>query len=82
MSDLPAAYLALHRPERRSPMRRLAEVLSRRAEDEAIRRSREKLAEYDDRLLRDIGLTREEALRCASRSAWNAPDWWLGMRAR
>ncbi len=43
----------------------------------ALRRSRLRLADLDDYLLRDVGLTRNEA-RCESeRTSWNAPDHWL-----
>jgi len=38
----------------------------------AIRRSRRGLAELDDHLLRDLGLSREEACREAARPAWDA----------
>ena len=41
----------------------------------ALRRQRRRLAELDDHMLRDIGLSREEALREASRG-WGAPDHW------
>jgi hypothetical protein len=54
----------------------LVNFRARRAEDEAIRRSCERLAGYDDHLLRDIGVTREDALRYAPRQAWDAPDRW------
>jgi hypothetical protein len=82
MSDLPIAFAAPLRSHRRRLRTWLAELLSPKADDEAIRRSREKLAEYDDRLLRDIGMTREDMLRRAPRSASHAPDWWVMMRAR
>ena len=74
MSDLSAAYAAPLRRGRRGLLNWLAAAFSLRAEDEAIRRSREKLAEYDDRLLSDIGLTREQAVGRASRPAWAVPD--------
>lgn len=43
----------------------------------ALRRSRHRLAALDAHLLRDIGLTRDAALREAARSNWDAPAHWL-----
>lgn len=43
----------------------------------AIGRSRQHLAQLDDRLLNDIGLTREDAAREAARRSWDAPRHWL-----
>ena len=43
----------------------------------ALGRSRRRLEHLDEHLLRDIGLTRAEALRESRRTAWNAPDHWL-----
>jgi uncharacterized protein YjiS (DUF1127 family) len=40
-------------------------------------RSRRRLAELDDRMLRDVGLTREEAGREAGRPVWDVPRHWL-----
>ena len=77
MSELPLAYAAPPRFRRGGWLAWLSAALSLRAEDEAIRRSRDRLAEYDDRLLNDIGLTREQALGRPSRPAWAAPDPWL-----
>lgn len=42
-----------------------------------LRRQRARLAQLDDAALRDIGLTRAEALREARRPLWDAPDNWL-----
>jgi uncharacterized protein YjiS (DUF1127 family) len=39
----------------------------------ALHRQRQHLAALDDALLNDIGLTREDARREASRSVWDAP---------
>ena len=43
----------------------------------ALRRDRRRLAVLDDHLLRDIGITREAALREAERKVWDAPDYWI-----
>jgi uncharacterized protein YjiS (DUF1127 family) len=43
----------------------------------AFSRSRHRLCELEDHMLRDIGLTREQARQEAARSAWNAPAHWL-----
>lgn len=42
----------------------------------ALRRERNRLGRLDDRLLRDIGVTREQALSEASRPDWDAPTHW------
>ncbi|MGY6548737.1 MAG: DUF1127 domain-containing protein [Roseinatronobacter sp.] len=42
-----------------------------------LARSRRRLAALEDHLLRDIGLTREEAAREAARRLWDAPGHWL-----
>lgn len=43
----------------------------------ALGRSRRRLGQLDDHLLRDIGLTRAEARQEAEKPVWNAPDHWL-----
>ena len=42
----------------------------------AVRCQRRDLARLDDRMLRDIGLTRTEARREAQRAVWDAPETW------
>lgn len=42
----------------------------------SLRRSRTRLAHLDDHLLRDIGLTREQAQTEADRPLWDAPSHW------
>jgi uncharacterized protein YjiS (DUF1127 family) len=42
----------------------------------AIYRQRQALARLDEAALRDIGLTRAEAMAEASRPIWDAPDNW------
>ncbi len=44
----------------------------------ALTRQRRALAELDDALLADLGLTREEAEAEARRSGWDAPPHWRG----
>jgi uncharacterized protein YjiS (DUF1127 family) len=39
-------------------------------------RSRRDLASLDDQLLRDIGISREQAMTEAKRTPWDAPDNW------
>ncbi len=53
----------------RTSRRRLMSYLS-------LYRQRKALANLDDHLLRDLGLTREEALREADRPLWDAPSHW------
>jgi uncharacterized protein YjiS (DUF1127 family) len=56
-------------PRRRSFGRRLMAMI-------ALRRQRHALAEMDDHMLSDIGITRAQAHREASRSAWDVPRNW------
>jgi uncharacterized protein YjiS (DUF1127 family) len=42
----------------------------------ALHRSRKDLASLDAHMLRDIGLTPDEAAREAARPAWDAPSHW------
>lgn len=42
----------------------------------ALVRSRRDLASLDDHLLRDIGISRDEATTEARRAPWDAPDTW------
>lgn len=60
-------------PSRRERPRPLGRLLSAMA----LGRSRRRLGELDDHLLRDIGLTRGEASLEAERPAWDAPGHWL-----
>ncbi len=59
-----------HRPQ--------VSVLARVLQLAAFSRSRAGLANLDDHLLRDIGLTREEALAERARPLWDAPPHWKG----
>jgi uncharacterized protein YjiS (DUF1127 family) len=62
-------------PPSRAKSRRLS-LLSRFLDAGALARQRRHLAELDDAMLRDIGLTREQALREARRPRWDAPRHW------
>lgn len=42
-----------------------------------LRRERKALADLDDYLLDDIGVTRNEALREARKPFWDAPSHWM-----
>jgi uncharacterized protein YjiS (DUF1127 family) len=60
---------ALGRKSRKGVLSRLFDML-------ALRRSRRSLTMLDDHLLRDIGLTRDQAQAEADRAAWDvAPRW-------
>jgi uncharacterized protein YjiS (DUF1127 family) len=63
-------------------LRQVAEMLtslpSRALGLAALARSRRSLRRLDDHLLRDIGLTRTEALAEANRQGWDAPLHWKG----
>ena len=43
----------------------------------ALSRSRRRLVELDDHLLKDIGISRAQAWQEARRPSWNAPDFWM-----
>jgi hypothetical protein len=75
MSDLPiyaAAFPRLHGPGLRGW---LAKRLSLRAQDTARLCGIERLASYDDRLLDDIGVTREQILGRSSGAVRLSTDW-------
>ena len=57
-----------------SPARLLSWVLAA----DAQARSRRALARIDDHILRDIGLTRQEADAEAARPGWDSPLHWRG----
>jgi uncharacterized protein YjiS (DUF1127 family) len=44
----------------------------------ALRRQRRKLASLNDAMLRDIGITREQAMAEALRPVWDVPAHWRG----
>jgi uncharacterized protein YjiS (DUF1127 family) len=43
----------------------------------SLRRSRQSLLELDDRMLRDIGISREQALAEGTRSVWDVNPTWV-----
>lgn len=51
-------------------------LLTRLLDLQALWRQRRRLAELDDAALRDMGLTRSEALHEARRPVWDAPAHW------
>lgn len=57
------------KPQRRFLLSSLQDAFS-------LLRQRQTLAKLDDRALEDIGITREQAEAEASRSIWDAPDFW------
>ena len=50
--------------------------LTRVLEMITVKRSRHALAQLDDHMLSDIGLTREQAVREADRAAWDVANHW------
>lgn len=70
---MPSALAAAH-PARRTKTF-LFSVLKQAL---ALHRQRSRLVLLDDRLLRDIGLTREDALAEARRAVWDVPTHWRG----
>ncbi len=56
--------------------RRRPSVLARLINAIGLHRQRARLAQLDDAALRDIGLSRAQALREAGRPFWDAPDHW------
>ena len=50
--------------------------LSRLIDVLALRRSRQSLATLDDHMLRDIGVSREQAQSEADRAAWDVSPTW------
>lgn len=56
---------------------RLIDIVAHLGTLRAIARQRRELASMDDHMLRDIGLSRDEAEREASRSLWDVPGTWI-----
>jgi len=63
-------------PRLRLQLLSLATFFTGRFDRRGLRRTRRRLAELDDHLLRDIGVSRAEALTEANRKGWDAPDHW------
>ncbi|MCW1917353.1 DUF1127 domain-containing protein [Rhodobacter sp. KR11] len=61
------------RARRLATRRRFWHIIARAL---ALHQSRKGLAALDAHMLRDIGLTAEEARREATRPLWDAPDHW------
>lgn len=51
--------------------------LARLVQAQALWRSRQRLGTLDDAALRDLGLSREEALAEAAKPVWEVPGHWL-----
>lgn len=60
----------------RSPARHSRSLMSRLRLALAIRRERHRLADLDDTILRDIGLSRSEAEAESRRPIWDVPGHW------
>ena len=56
----------------------LARLAARLLAAKTLARSRRRLGCLDDHILRDIGLTRDQAESEAQRSIWDAPLHWKG----
>jgi uncharacterized protein YjiS (DUF1127 family) len=65
---------ALSRPTETASLRRLATSILRALH---LRQTRQHLAQLEPHLLRDIGLTQDQARGEASRPLWDAPHVWL-----
>lgn len=72
MSTHPLSFRLILQPSALAGLPRRLLTLS------AVSRSRRSLRLLDDHLLRDIGVTREEALSEAVRAPWDAPAHWKG----
>lgn len=64
-----AAVRPCRRTRRRSLLARLLDL-------QALMRQRRRLAELDDAALRDLGISRADALHEAARAPWDAPSHW------
>jgi uncharacterized protein YjiS (DUF1127 family) len=60
-----------------APRLRRRGVLEVLVQGQALWRSRRRLATLDEAALRDLGLTREQAMDEAARAVWDVPSHWL-----
>ena len=60
-----------------APSLRISGLIGRVFTMLAFHRERQSLARLDDAMLRDIGVSREEAQREAARPIWDAPGRWF-----
>ena len=75
MKDLAMSRSAtLHRSSEPAYFRRLAASILRALH---LRQTRQHLARLEPHMLRDIGLTPDQARREATRPIWDAPEAWL-----
>jgi uncharacterized protein YjiS (DUF1127 family) len=63
--------------QRASRARPTKSILSRFIQARAVARQRKVLAELDDTILRDIGITRAQAVNESSRPVWDVPQHWV-----
>ena len=77
MADLVTRTLPLLGGHALAPRGRPRTMIGRLLALAALRRSRRQLARLEAHLLRDVGLTGEEARREARAPVWNAPEHWL-----
>ena len=70
--DCPASPAYTVTSRRSLPLRYLDRLFAA----QALSRQRKDLSRLDDTLLRDIGLTRHQAMKEANRPSWDAPSHW------
>lgn len=73
MTSIHASGLAGHEVRPTNPLTRIARFARGAA---LARRERAELASLDDAALKDIGVSREEALAEARRPLWDVPRYW------
>ncbi len=73
---MPAHFLSLSRPLGRPVRDGLSSLVGRLWRAAALHRQRSRLAHLDDRMLRDIGITRAQAAAEAARPTWDVPPGW------
>ncbi len=66
---------ALHRTATCQPRRRVS-LLTHVITAFGVARQRHQLRNLDDRQLRDVGITRAQAMKEASKAPWDAPQNW------